>query len=79
MRKQKPKVTAWIGVFAITGLLVPMADGCHKHSKVKSAQSAVVQLACHTITNAEALAKMRHAESQSDVPLFFSKHNSGLL
>lgn len=38
-----------IATFAIIGLLVPMADGCHKHAKVKKAGIAIPRLAASQI------------------------------
>ena len=32
------KIRILVGIFAIAGLWLPMADGCHKHSKVLAAE-----------------------------------------
>jgi hypothetical protein len=35
----KMKVSTLVGIFAATAILLPMADGCHKHSKAVAAET----------------------------------------
>jgi len=61
---EKKMKTRW-GLFAIVGLLVPMADGCHKHAQARQNQPAVTQLASAASQKIEAFANGRNAESQA--------------
>jgi len=45
MKKRKIRMKTLVGLAAMVGLTLPMADGCHKHAQVKAAQGAAVQLA----------------------------------
>jgi hypothetical protein len=38
MQTQRSKLRPLIAIVAIAGLWLPMADGCHKHSKVLAAE-----------------------------------------
>lgn len=40
MQTKRSKLRPLIAVLAIAGLWLPMADGCHKHSKVLAAEKA---------------------------------------
>ena len=61
---QKKMKTLW-GLFAIVGLALPMADGCHKHAQAKQSQTAVTQLASAATEKTETFANGPNAESQA--------------
>ncbi len=61
---QRKIKTLW-GLFAIGGLALPMADGCHKHAQAKQNQPALTQMASAASEKTEAFANGPNAESQA--------------
>lgn len=64
----KKRTKPLLGLLAIVGLAIPMADGCHKHAKANASQHAVVQLASAAIQNTQRFANVAYAESSAHVP-----------
>jgi len=54
MKEKRARIGASIVALAIAGLLLPMADGCHSHSKAKRAQSTVTHIAFANVETATA-------------------------